>query len=316
MYKRCLILGGKGFIGSHLVEALLNQGMLVRVFDRVGAENLINTHLRSQVEFIEGDFADADIIGSALEDIDICFHLISTTIPKTSNEAPAFDIQSNVLSTINLLEQARKTGLKKILFLSSGGTVYGAPKYLPIDEKHPTDPQCSYGISKLAIEKYLELYRFLYGIDYAVLRVSNPYGERQRLVAAQGAVAVFMGKALNNEKIARWGDGSVARDYIYIGDVVGALLAAMNYSGKEHIFNIGHGEPLKLLDLITAIESVVGKKIELEFMPARQLDVPINVLDINRAKLELGWEPKVSLNDGLVTIKKWISKTILENSID
>ena len=316
MYKRCLILGGKGFIGSHLVEALLNQGMLVRVFDRVGAENLINTHLRSQVEFIEGDFADADIIGSALEDIDICFHLISTTIPKTSNEAPAFDIQSNVLSTINLLEQARKTGLKKILFLSSGGTVYGAPKYLPIDEKHPTDPQCSYGISKLAIEKYLELYRFLYGIDYAVLRVSNPYGERQRLVAAQGAVAVFMGKALNNEKIAIWGDGSVARDYIYIGDVVGALLAAMNYSGKEHIFNIGHGEPLKLLDLITAIESVVGKKIELEFMPARQLDVPINVLDINRAKLELGWEPKVSLNDGLVTIKKWISKTILENSID
>lgn len=316
MYKRCLILGGKGFIGSHLVEALLKQGMLVRVFDRVGAENLINTHLRSQVEFIEGDFADADIIASALEDIDICFHLISTTIPKTSNEAPAFDIQSNVLSTINLLEQARKTGLKKILFLSSGGTVYGTPKYLPIDEKHPTDPQCSYGISKLAIEKYLELYRLLYGIDYAVLRVSNPYGERQRLVAAQGAVAVFMGKALNNEKIAIWGDGSVARDYIYIGDVVGALLAAMNYSGKEHIFNIGHGEPLKLLDLITAIESVVGKKIELEFMPARQLDVPINVLDINRAKLELGWVPKVSLNDGLLTMKNWISKTIMENSID
>ena len=308
MYKSCLILGGKGFIGSHLVEALLYQGMSVRVFDRVGADNLISPSIRSQVEFIEGNFADAESFESALEGIDICFHLISTTIPKTSNEAPAFDLQSNVLSTINLLEQARKSKLKKILFLSSGGTVYGTPKYWPIDESHPTDPLCSYGISKLAIEKYLELYRFLYGIDYAVLRVSNPYGERQRLVAAQGAVAVFMGKALKDEKIAIWGDGTVARDYIYIGDVVDALFAAINYSGNEHIFNIGHGEPITLLDLVSTIGLVIGKKIEIEFMPARQFDVPINVLDIKRAKLELDWEPTMCLNDGLIRMKNWISQ--------
>lgn len=308
MYKRCLILGGKGFIGSHLVEALLSLGVSIRVFDRAGAENLIASNLRSQVEFIEGDFADVASVAAALDGCDICFHLISTTIPKTSNESPAYDLQSNALSSINLLEQARKTGLKKIVFLSSGGTVYGIPKYLPIDESHPTDPMCSYGISKLTIEKYLELYRFLYGIDYIALRVSNPYGERQRLMASQGAVAVFMGKALNDEKITIWGDGSVARDYIYIGDVIDALMAAMNYSGKENIFNIGHGEPIKLLDLISAIESVVDKRIEIEFMPTRQLDVPINMLDINRAKRELGWTPKITLNDGLLIMKSWITK--------
>jgi UDP-glucose 4-epimerase len=308
MYKRCLILGGKGFIGSHLVEALLSLGMQVRVFGKARAENLIAHELRARVEFIEGDFTDPVSVAAALDGCDICFHLISTTIPKTSNESPAYDLQSNVLSTINLLEQARETGLKKIVFLSSGGTVYGIPKYLPIDESHPTDPLCSYGISKLAIEKYLELYHSLYGIDYVVLRVSNPYGERQRLVAAQGAAAVFLGKALKGEKISIWGDGSVARDYFYIGDLICGLMATMNYSGKEHIFNIGSGVPTTLLELIAAIESVVGKKVQLEFLTARSLDVPINVLDINRAKYELGWIPKVSLNDGLSRMKNWITK--------
>lgn len=308
MYKRCLILGGKGFIGSHLVEALLSCGLPIRVFDRAGAENLVAPNLRSQVEFIEGDFADAASIAAALEGCDICFHLISTTIPKASNESPVYDLQSNALSTLNLLEQARETGLKKIVFLSSGGTVYGMPRYLPIDELHPTDPLCSYGISKLTIEKYLELYRLLHGIDYAVLRVSNVYGERQRLIAAQGAAAVFLGKALNGEKITIWGDGSVARDYIYVGDLICGLMAAMNYSGNEHIFNIGYGAPTTLLELIAAIESVVGKKAELEFLPARSFDVPINMLDINRAKCALGWAPEVSLKDGLSRMKNWLTR--------
>jgi len=307
MYKRCLILGGKGFIGSHLVESLLSQGLSIRVFDRVGAENLIAPNLRSQVEFIEGDFADEACVSAALEGCDIGFHLISTTLPKTSNDAPGYDLQSNVLSTINLLEKARKTGLKKIVFLSSGGTVYGIPKYVPLDEQHPTDPLCSYGITKLAIEKYLELYRSLHGIEYAVLRVSNPYGEGQRLIATQGAAAVFLGRALNGEKVVIWGDGTIARDYIYVGDVIRGLMAVMNYSGKEHIFNIGSGVPITLLELVAAIESVVDKKVELEFLPARSLDVPINVLDINRAECELGWTPKVSLNDGLLRMKNWIT---------
>jgi UDP-glucose 4-epimerase len=308
MYKRCLILGGKGFIGSHLVEAILLAGMSVRVFNRLGAQSLIPPKLYPQIEMFEGDLADPVSLAAALDGCDVCFHLISTTIPKTSNEAPAYDVQSNVLGTINLLEQARKTGLKKIVFLSSGGTVYGIPQYCPIDELHPTDPLCSYGITKLAIEKYLALYRALYGLDYAVLRVSNPYGEGQRVTATQGAVAVFLGRALNEEKLVIWGDGSVARDYIYIGDVICSLMSVMNYSGNKHIFNIGSGVPTTLLELIAAIELVVGKKVALEFLPARSLDVPTNVLDIKQAKTELDWAPKVSLSDGLLKMKNWITK--------
>jgi len=305
MFKRCLVLGGKGFIGSHLVNAILSTGMPVRVFDRAEAESLIAPALSSQVEMIEGDFEDAASVAAALEGCDICFHLISTTLPKSSNDAPGYDLQSNALSTINLLEQAHKTGLKKIIFLSSGGTVYGTSNYIPINESHPTDPLCSYGITKLTIEKYLELYRSLYGIDYTVLRVSNPYGEGQRLSANQGVVAVFLGRALNNEKITIWGDGSVVRDYIYIGDVICSLMAVMNYSGNEHIFNIGSGIPLTLLELLATVESVVGKKLMLEYMPTRSLDVPINVLDVTRAKQELNWMPKVSLSDGLLRMKSW-----------
>lgn len=169
------------------------------------------------------------------------------------------------------------------MFLSSGGTVYGIPKYLPIDELHPTDPLCSYGISKLTIEKYLDLYRLLYGIDYVVLRISNLYGERQRLIAAQGAAAVFLGKALKGEKVTIWGDGSVARDYIYIADVIDSLIAVMNYFGKERIFNVGSGVARTLLELIEVIESVAGRKVDLEFKPSRTFDVPVNSLDIRRA---------------------------------
>jgi UDP-glucose 4-epimerase len=307
MYKHSLILGGKGFIGSHLVETILSHGLSVRVFDRADAENLIAANLQGQVEFIEGEFEDTQRVAAALEGCDICFHLISTTIPKTSNESPAYDLKSNALNSIGLLEQARVSGLKKIVFMSSGGTVYGIPKYLPIDELHPTNPLCSYGITKLTIEKYLELYRSLYGIDYVIARCSNPYGERQRLVAAQGAAAVFLGKTLNGEKITIWGDGSVARDYIYIGDLISGLMAIMNYSGKEHIFNIGCGKPTTILELIAAIESVVGKKARLDIMSSRLFDVPINVLDITRAKSELCWTPKVSLNDGLLRMKNWIT---------
>lgn len=308
MVERCLVLGGKGFIGSHLVKTLLAAGKTVRVFDRAGAESLLAPEVRAQVEMIEGDFADPAGIAAALADCTICFHLISTTLPKSSNDDPHYDVQSNLISTIQLLEQARHSGLKKIIFLSSGGTVYGVPQYCPINEAHPTEPLCSYGITKLAIEKYLALYHALHGIDYNVLRVSNPYGEGQRLAASQGAVAVFLGRVLNHEKVVIWGDGSVARDYVYIGDLMAAVLATLNYTGAEHVFNIGSGVPTTLLALIEAIEATLGQQAEVAFMPARSLDVPINVLDISRANHELGWIPKVSLHDGLLRMKGWLGR--------
>src|SRR6516164_2664646 len=157
---RCLVLGGLGFIGSHLVDALLAEGHFVRCFDRANVIALEKSHLfYGDIEIFEGDFVSETDIVHALSGCDICFHLVSTTLPKSSNADPAFDVETNVVGTVRLLSQAVKAGVKKVIFVSSGGTVYGIPKHIPIAETHPTDPICSYGITKLAIEKYLALFK-------------------------------------------------------------------------------------------------------------------------------------------------------------
>lgn len=304
---RCLVLGGKGFIGSHLVEALLDQGYFVRVFDRPHVESISDEIKKvAGYEAFEGDIAsEADII-EALEGCDVCFHLISTTLPKSSNDDPIFDIETNLIATVKLLKEASRQKLKKLVFLSSGGTVYGSPVNLPIDENDPTNPICSYGIVKLSIEKYLDLYYNLHGLDYTVLRLSNPFGERQRVLASQGAVAVFLGKVLRGEDIEIWGDGTVIRDYIHISDVVSAMIAAMKYKGTQRVLNIGSGEGVSLNEVISGIEKVTNLKANVSYVASRTFDVSKNVLSIDRAKKELGWEPVMPFLEGIEQMAKYI----------
>src|SRR5690349_8458886 len=212
----CLVLGGNGFIGSHLVDKLLADGHSVRVFNRH------EEHFRkpiASVEYQYGDFGNRELLMEALKGVDAVFHLISTTLPKTSNDDPAFDVQSNVVETVFLLEQCMARQVKKIIFISSGETAYGKPPTLRIPEKSPTDPECSYGITKLAIEKYLYLFWYLHGLDYTILRLANAYGERQRPTATQGAIPVFLERAMRNDEIVVWGNGSVVRDYIHVKDI-------------------------------------------------------------------------------------------------
>ena len=298
MIPRCLVLGGKGFIGSHLTSGLLRAGYTVRVLDRPGPP-LLEPRPGDVVEFFDGDFSDTERVSSAMEGCSYCFHLASTTIPKSSNENPAFDVSTNVISTIQLLEAAKDAKIKKFIFISSGGTIYGVPRYIPLDENHPTEPMCSYGISKLAIEKYLSLYHSLHDLDYVVLRLSNPFGEGQRTRATQGTVAVFLGKCLRGEPVEIWGDGSVVRDYVYIGDVVNACLAVMNDTRGQHVFNVGSGVPMSLLQLLDSIEMVTGKIIERHFLPGRKFDVPFNVLSIERIRECIGWSPQTDFLQGL-----------------
>ncbi len=303
---RCLVLGGKGFIGSHLVDALLHKGMRVTVFDRANIPPLNDAATAARVEWIDGDFtSDADV-GRALAGCDVCYHLVSTTLPQSSNADPVFDVETNVAGTIRLLNHAVRQGVKKIVFISSGGTVYGVPRSVPIREDHPTNPICSYGITKLAIEKYLYLYLTLHGLDYTVLRLSNPFGERQRIRSAQGAVAVFMGKALRNEKIEIWGDGSVVRDYVYIGDAVDAMVKAATYRGEERVLNIGSGIGISLNQILDGIEHVIGRKPERSYMAARAFDVPVSVLSPELAGKELGWTPTMPFTDGLHKLMVWM----------
>ena len=303
---KCLVLGGGGFLGSHLCDALLTEGHAVRIFDRPNLERYRAFSADEDIEWVEGDFANQEEIARVVPGCDIIYHLVSTTLPKSSNDNPVYDVETNVVSTLHLLDVSRKSGVTKIIFVSSGGTVYGVPNDVPIREDHSTNPICSYGISKLTIEKYLYLYYTLYGLDYCVLRLANPYGDRQRTLSAQGAVAVFLHKALKNESIEIWGDGSVVRDYIYVSDAARAMVKAFSYSGEQKILNIGSGQGQSLNDVLEAIGTILGRQVSRVYMEGRALDVPANVLDISLAKETLKWRPCLSFQQGLERTIHWM----------
>lgn len=291
-----LVLGGNGFIGSHLVDKLLQEGHAVRVFDKN------EEHYRKPLPYVEyhlGEFGNRGLLSDALKDIDIVVHLISTTLPKTSNDDPVFDIQSNVVETLFLLEQCVSLKIKKIIYISSGGTVYGIPSSVPVIEESHTNPICSYGISKLTIEKYLELFKNLYNLDYVVIRPSNPFGSRQNPFGIQGAIPVFLGKILRNEPIQIWGTGEVIRDYIYVEDLVDALYRSITTTTESRIFNIGIGMGLSISDLLDIMRIVTGRDFSVNYTNSRAYDVPAIYLDITRAAQELGWYPYTSLEDGI-----------------
>ena len=303
---KCLILGGAGFIGSHLAQGLLAAGHQVTIFDRPNLVLPSELLADSRVEWFEGDFLNEDDLARVVPGSDVVFHLVSATLPKSSNDNPVYDVESNIIGTLRLLNLARTHAVKRVIFASSGGTVYGLPHTLPISESHSTEPLVSYGITKLAIEKYLQMYQALYGIDYCVLRIANPFGERQRVSVAQGAVAVFLHRALHGETIHIWGDGSVTRDYIYVKDVTTALVKALTYQGQQRVFNIGSGQGLSLNDILAAMEKLLGRPVTRSYEPARNFDVPVNVLDIACARQQLGWAPEVSFHDALVNTLAWM----------
>lgn len=303
---KCLILGGGGFLGSHLCDALLAQGYAVRIFDRPNLLRFNPCQYTDAMEWVEGDFINREHVAQAVSGCDIIFHLISTTLPRSSNENPAYDVETNVIGTLHLLEAAQKNKIKKTIFVSSGGTVYGIPQEIPIRETHPTEPICSYGIVKLTIEKYLNLFHLLHGMEYCVLRLANPFGERQRVVAAQGAVAVFLHKALRNETIEIWGDGSVIRDYFHVSDAVSAMTKALTYQGSSGVFNIGSGVGQSLNEILDAIEILLDSRVKRAYLPARAFDVPVSVLDISKAEKYLNWKPRLSFAEGLSLTAQWL----------
>jgi len=303
---KALVIGGNGFIGTNLVDALLEDGNKVRVFDRYPSR------FRKQdprVEYMPGDFANHGEVHQAVEGMDWVFHLAYTTLPQTSNEDPVYDVRSNVIDTVQLLTECRDSKVRKIIFVSSGGTIYGVPLSVPINEQHPTDPICSYGITKLTIEKYLRLFHQLWGLDYVVTRISNPYGELQNPESKQGAVGVFLGNVRAGRPITIWGDGEVIRDYIYIGDAVQAMVKAAGYDAGPNghrIFNIGAGTGHSLNQLVDTIRAVADRPVSVSYEPARAVDVPANVLDITRARTVLGWSPQTGLADGISRAWNWV----------
>jgi UDP-glucose 4-epimerase len=304
----CLVLGGCGFLGSYVAESLLTSGSRVRIFDRlhVNTENIDG--FKDGIELVHGDLNNQKNLEACLEGIDYVFHFASTTIPQTATENALFDLESNVGSIIRLLEIARKKKIKKIIYSSSGGTVYGIPKKIPLKEDHPTDPISAYGVSKLAIEKYFKLYSHLYGIDHLILRLSNPYGPRQNVANPQGAIVHFLNSILNEKTIEVWGDGSVVRDYFFVRDLLGLFPKLLSDKHKNAIFNVGYGKGHDLNDVLGSIERVIGRKPKVKYIAGRKLDVPINVLHMGKTKKELRWHPETKLEAGIRQTWLWLAE--------
>lgn len=304
---RVLVLGGSGFLGSHIVDEFLREKHDVTVYD------LYPERFRRSprgIKFVTGDFGNVGALDELISSgFDGVIHCVSTTTPKSSNESPEFDIQSNVIGTLNLLDICARRNSGKLVFLSSGGTVYGDIGKLDlVDETHAVRPMCSYGVSKLTIEHYLEVYKHLRGLNYVALRLSNPYGERQSPLRALGALTVFLHRTLKHQNVEVWGDGSVTRDFIYVRDVARAVyLATVNpISG---VFNVGTGTGLSLRDILSHISNIIGIEPSVTWLASRSFDVPRIVLDATKLRKATDWTSVTSIQDGVEITADWLRKS-------
>jgi UDP-glucose 4-epimerase len=302
----CIVLGGGGFLGINLCRRLDSAGYRVRAFGR----HCLFPEALDHIEWYQGDFTDAAALATAIETNDIVFHLLHGTTPQSANLDMAADLKQNVVSSVGLLDISRSVGVKRVVFVSSGGTIYGPTNEIPTPETTATEPITAYGISKLAIEKYLALYERLYDLEYRILRVANPFGPFQVPVKHQGVIATLISRGLRGESVDIWGDGSVVRDYIYVDDVVAALENVMSDKSNVRVFNIGSGQGRSVLQIIASIEKLLNTRLRINWSVGRQIDVPKSVLSIERAKAVLRWKPETSFEKGLQrTFDWWKSKT-------
>jgi len=297
------ILGGNGFIGTALSERLRGTGRRVTVLDPMPPRD--PSHRES---WIPGKLEDIQLCDKVLRPGMAVVHLAWSSLPEPSNRDPYGDLASNLLPTVRWLEACAEAKVAKVVFMSSGGTVYGIPRGMPIREDHITDPICSYGIGKLAVEKYLALHHHLHGLPFSVLRGSNVYGPGKDPFGKQGAINVFLGALARKETIHLWGDGKVVRDYLYISDLVDLIVRCLDGGSPDgpHIHNAGSGKGHSLLEILEKIKDVTGEEPRVAWSRGRKVDVPTNVLDITRTRSEFGWSPRVTLRDGIRKTWEWI----------
>jgi UDP-glucose 4-epimerase len=303
-----------GFIGSHLSRLLLKEGYRVRIFDKLYGSRHLIADIEEKVEIEEGDAERSEDILRSLRDIDIAIDLIHTTVPGASMQDPAYDVQTNVAAHASWLSQLHKTNLSRIIYVSSGGTVYGIPQKNPIGEDHPTEPISSYGITKLAIEKYIAMYANIQGIDFRICRPANVYGQGQHLHIGQGAIGVFLEQCLKKQPIEIWGDGTVSRDYIYVDDMVQAMVRLITHQGVNKIFNISSGIGYSLNNIIGIIRDDLQIPVKVNYVRSRKFDVPINILDSSRFKRETGWKPQIDMVAGMLRVYDYLRQSLTKPS--
>ncbi len=306
--SRYLVTGGAGFIGSHLCQRLCAEGHAVRVLDDLSTgrrENLAD--ILDEVEFVEGDIRDAALLAEAVQQVDCVLHHAAISSVPASVEQPLVDQQVNAVGTLRLLEAARQAGVRRVVFASSA-SVYGNNPQMPKHENMPPEPESPYAISKVVGEYYARLYSQLYGLEVVGLRYFNVFGPRQ-VPASQysGVISIFVAQMRAGESPTVCGDGLQSRDFVYVGDVVEANMRASTTRGVAgRIYNIGCGRSASLLELIAALNEVLGTELEPIFSPPRAGDIRFSSADISRAQNELGYEPRIGFAAGLErTIAAW-----------
>ncbi len=309
---RVLVTGAAGFIGSHVCDRLLAAGHEVVGLDdlsRGRMENLAEAQRSSAFSFERFDVTDPALT-ELFERVrpDVVAHLAAQIDVRVSVSDPLLDIRLNVLGTVNMLEAARRTGTRKVVFTSSGGSIYGNPASLPVDESAPVAPESQYAASKAAVELYLGVYRALYGLEWTSLALANVFGPRQDPHGEAGVVAIFGTRMLEGQGTKIYGDGTATRDYVYVGDVADAFVRAVAPGiGDGRRFNIGSGRQCDVLELHQLVADVVGvSDSQPEMVPARPGELQAIALDASAAKEALGWSVQMPLEPGLAETVEWL----------
>jgi UDP-glucose 4-epimerase len=300
MQPHHLILGGGGFIGRHVALLLARAGHRVTIATRASPAFRFPTAVAGRIEQLGFEFNSADW-DSLLMGVDVVHHYAWSSIPASANANPAGDLLANVGATLGLLDALKRRGEGRIVFASSGGTVYGPLGSMPVNEDTQLAPITAYGASKATAEIYLQLYRKMHGLDCRIARISNPYGAGQDVRRGLGAVTTFVHHALTGKEIVIWGDGEIVRDYVHISDVATCLaqLACAPPSHKDFIFNVGSGVGISLNELVAELEMCLGRHLDVTRTGSRAFDVPVSVLAIDRARTMLQWSPRLSFAEGI-----------------
>jgi UDP-glucose 4-epimerase len=295
---KVLVTGGAGFIASHVVELYIEKGYEVVIIDDLSTGRRSNLH--PQATFYQMDIRDPQLDEVfAREKPNFVNHHGAQMDVRKSVADPQFDADVNVRGSINVMDCARRHGVKRMIYISTGGAVYGEPEYVPCDEKHPINPICPYGASKHTVEHYLFMWKVLYGLEYAVLRYPNVYGPRQDPHGEAGVVAIFTGQMLAGKPVTIHGDGEQQRDFVYVADCARANLLATEHPDADGIYNVGFGKPTSVNEIFAALKTVTGYPQPAHYGPAKAGETRKIYLDATHIRSQLGWAPTVELEDGL-----------------
>jgi UDP-glucose 4-epimerase len=300
-----LVIGGAGFIGTHLVSELLATGRTVTILDR--RTDAIQ-ELPRGADYVAGDFGQCQLIRELLCNHEEVIHLAYTSVPKTSFENPFSDLLENLPPTVQLFAETAESG-RKLLFVSSGGTVYGEAGTLPIREDHPTRPISPYGLTKLTLEGYAHLYAVTHGLKFVCVRPANAFGPGQKPFTGQGFIASAMTSMMRGLPVTVFGQRGTVRDYVYVGDLAAGIVSALEKGRPSEIYNLGSGVGRTNMDVIEAITPLLeglAYKIRIEHLPERTFDVRANILDSGKLHKDTGWSPTTPFDKGLLRTREWL----------